>query len=314
MKEKGNIDAEKAEDDNVYKLELGKTYTITAEQKGYQTRSTDCVVNQDSEQIVALVLEKTVANSKTASESKAKPAPQPEPKTKPEPKVESKPVVKPNYKAASKPVPKPELKPVLKSETESALKLETKKPYRESFKDINKKDWYYAAVKFAYEHDFMKGESKTKFNPNGDVTRAQIVTILHRLSGDKTNDLKCVFSDVQAEQWYSAAVNWASKNGIVNGVDQNKFAPNRNVSREELVTILYRFSEKDKRQAVSKIDHLAVFADREQISDYAVEAMTWAIKEGLISGLSDSTIAPQSGANRAQIATILMRYIQKYGK
>ncbi len=300
--------------EEAYKLTEGNTYTVSVKKHGFKPKTVDYVVNQNNEQIVVIVLEKAVANSKPASESKAKPAPQPAPKTKPEPKVESKPVVKPKYKAASKPVPKPELKPVLKSETESVLKLETKKPYQETFKDIKKKDWYYNAVKFAYEHDFMNGESKNKFNPTGNVTRAQVVTILYRLSGDKTTDLKRVFSDVSADQWYSTAVNWASKNGIVNGVDQNKFAPNRNVSREELVTILYRFSAKHQRHGINKIDHLAVFADRDQISDYAVEAMKWAIKEGLISGLSDLTIAPQSGANRAQIATIFMRYIQKYGK
>ncbi len=197
-------------------------------------------------------------------------------------------------------------------EKKKIVSVKNEKVYKDSFKDIDKKNWYYDAVKFVYEKGIMKGEKQASFNPKGNVTRGQLVTMLHRLSGNKENKFNNAFKDVEQGKWYTDAVNWASNNEIVYGVSKNEFAPNKNVSREELVTILYRYTQKYITVDVMNRDSLSKFNDLDKVSSFAKNPMEWAVSEGLVSGVSDTSIAPKNGANRAEIATIFMRYIKKY--
>ena len=163
-------------------------------------------------------------------------------------------------------------------------------------------------VDFVLENGLMVGMSETKFEPNGQVTRAQLVTILYRLAGEpSTEGMKNPFGDVAEAAWYAEAVIWAANEGIVKGVTETTFAPNAAVTREQIAAILYRYAG---AEAVEE-DHLKNFSDADKISGYAVEAMNWAVAEGLITGMGDGTVAPKATATRAQIATVLMRYCKE---
>ncbi len=314
--ELGKVDTISGETSNSFLLEVGKSYTISAEKADYLANSLNYNVKETDDQIVRIELEKI--------KSSLEPKPEPKPDPKAEPKPEPKPERKPEPKFEAKSEAKSELKPELKSQPQTEAKTKLKKAskpepkrikvYKDDFQDINKDNWYYKAVKFAYENNYMSGISKTSFQPNGDVSRAQVVSILYRLSGDKALAFDNTFADVEAGRWYTNAVNWANKKGIVSGVGNNKFAPNRKLTREEFITILYRYSQKYQKQQINKTADLSEFVDNHQISDYAVSAMQWAVSEGLIYGTADKTISPKSIAVRSQIASVFMRYVQKYGK
>ncbi len=157
----------------------------------------------------------------------------------------------------------------------------------------------------------MKGTSESSFDANTNITRAMIVTILHRLSGDKLESLESSFTDIEADSWYTDGVKWANKNNIVLGMGNGEFKPSQNLSREQLVTIMYRYA-KHKGYKLSKSDKLDKYTDYKEVSDYAQEAMSWAVESGIISGTSDTTLAPKEGATRAQMAVIFKRFIEKY--
>ena len=152
---------------------------------------------------------------------------------------------------------------------------------------------------------------KTLFNGNDDFLFnlcAQLVTILYRIAGEPESTATNPFADVADGQWYTNAVIWAAENGIVKGVNTTTFAPNDQITREQIATILFRYAKAEKVEG-----KLAGFPDAEKVSDYAADAMAWAVEQGLINGISESDgktyLAPQETATRAQIAVILMRYL-----
>lgn len=174
------------------------------------------------------------------------------------------------------------------------------------FTDVNTSDWFYDAVQYAYEKGMMNGTSSTTFAPDNTTTRGMIVTILHRMEG--TPDAAgAAFIDVPADQWYTNAVAWANANGIVNGYGDGKFGPDDAITREQMVTILYRYSQY-KGYDTSVSGSVSGFSDAVQISAYAIDAMNWTVGNGLVSGFGNGTLAPKGGATRAQVATILMRF------
>ena len=174
-----------------------------------------------------------------------------------------------------------------------------------AFSDLDTTQWYHEGVDFALENGLMKGMSDTIFAPNGEVTRAQLVTILYRLEGQPSVEgLENPFEDVAETDWFYDAVVWAASEGVVNGTSETTFDPNAAITREQIATILFRYAG---AEAVEE-DHLKDFTDADKISAYAVDAMNWAVANGLIKGLTDTTVAPRATATRAQIATILMRY------
>ena len=176
-----------------------------------------------------------------------------------------------------------------------------------NFEDVKEGAWYHEAVDFMVENAYMNGMSDTEFGVNGSLTRAQLVTILYRIAGSPETEGENKFADVKADTWYTNAIIWAAENGIVNGIDDTTFAPDQSITREQIATILYRYT---KAEAVEE-DHLKDFSDADQVSDYAVDAMNWAVANGLITGMGDGTVAPRATATRAQIAMILMRFLQK---
>ena len=179
-----------------------------------------------------------------------------------------------------------------------------------AFKDLQRGKWYYDGVNDLLRRELMKGVGNDRFDPDGTVTRAQLVTILYRMEGtpDMTGH-KLPFSDVPASKWYTDAVTWAAENGVVNGVGGGRFDPDGPVTREQIATILFRYTH-----AQEAADTLNTFPDGGTVSAYARPAMRWAVASGLIGGTKiNGTVYldPLSGATRAQIAVMLSRYFGK---
>ena len=178
------------------------------------------------------------------------------------------------------------------------------------YQDVQQSDWYYSAVSFAYYNGLMNGVADTLFDPNGTMTRAMLVTVLWRLDGGSA-DGTSPYTDVPEGTWYTDGVIWATENGIVNGVGNGKFDPNGTVTREQIATILYRYAAY-RGVDVSDRASLDLFTDAGAVSDYARAPMQWAVQTKLISGRLDHKqlyLAPQSGGTRAEVATILMRFL-----
>ena len=177
------------------------------------------------------------------------------------------------------------------------------------FTDVSEKDWYYDAVKFAYDNGLMSGVSSTAFEPNANTTRGMIVTVMYRLENEPNVNIDNSFEDVKPSDYYGNAIYWAKQNNIVTGYNSTTFAPNDNITREQMAAILYRYASY-KGYSVDKISDLSQFSDVSKINDYALKPIKWAVASNLISGIGDSTISPLGNASRAQIATILMRFIE----
>lgn len=166
-----------------------------------------------------------------------------------------------------------------------------------SFTDVPAGSWYEEAVNYVHEKGLMNGTSSNAFSPNANTTRGMIVTILARVEGVNTN----------GTPWYAAGQKWAMDNGISDGINMPGV-----ITREQLATILYRYA-KQKSYDVSKSAALTAFSDADKVSGYAAEAMQWAVAEGLLQG-SNGKLNPQGSATRAQVATILMRFMEKFAK
>ena len=183
------------------------------------------------------------------------------------------------------------------------------------FTDVKTRDWFYDNVVYVYENGLMDGVSDTLFDPDGTVTRGMIVTILHRLEGEPESDFKLPFDDVKEGQWYAEAVRWAAGEGIVNGVSETEFAPNAAVTREQLAAILHRYAQhKGYDVSIGESTNILSYSDFASISEYAISAMQWVCGEGIITGVTESTLEPQGTATRAQSAAMLMRFIENASK
>ena len=188
--------------------------------------------------------------------------------------------------------------------TERCIKVEP--AFENPFTDVEEGVWYYDYVMEMAEAGILKGVTETTFAPNNSLTRAQLVTILYRVEGEPAVEGECPFEDVADGLWYTDAIIWAAQKGIVNGTTETTFSPDRKISREQIATILYRWAKAEKVEE----DHLAEYPDADDVSAWAVDAMNWAVAEGLISG-SDGKLIPLHNATRAQIAAILSRYLNK---
>ena len=177
-----------------------------------------------------------------------------------------------------------------------------------SFTDVKLDAWYHEAVDYVVSEGLMNGTATNVFDPNGTTTRAQIATILYRIEGEPSVEgMENPFEDVSADAWYAAAVIWAANVGVVNGTSETTFAPGSEITREQMVTMLWRYAEEPEAEA----HILSAYADADKVGDYAAEAFAWAISEGIVKGATETTLAPQGTATRAQIATILMRYLEQ---
>ena len=178
------------------------------------------------------------------------------------------------------------------------------------FADVSGSDWFYNDVRYVYEKGIMDGTGIDRFSPNAPLTRAMIVTILYRMAGSPSVSGSSDFTDVAAGKWFAKAVAWAAANGIVNGYGSGLFGPNDPVTREQLAAILYRYAVYGGMTAATLEENLGSFADTAQLSAYAIQAMNWAVGQGLING-SGSNLVPKAQATRAQVAAIIHRYLER---
>jgi len=181
-----------------------------------------------------------------------------------------------------------------------------------TFADIKKDDWHYESVKYVYENNLMEGTGNG-FEPESKMTRAMLVTVLYRMANPEEKANNHNFADVPEGQWYSDAVSWAADNNIVKGVSENKFAPDEDITREQLALIIYRYAKIQGFDA-DGASNLENFTDAKGVSDWALDAMKWAIKTELVNGTSETTLSPKATATRAQVAAILMRFCENVAK
>jgi hypothetical protein len=174
------------------------------------------------------------------------------------------------------------------------------------FADASDADWFAKSVAFCVNAGLMRGVGNGRFAPQTAMTRAMLVQVLYNLSGEPAGPYG--FEDVADTAWYADAVNWAAANEIVNGVSATRFAPDAPVTREQMVTILRRYALRFG-EAEGEPDALAGFSDRGRVSAYAEDALCWAVTAGLINGRTPTTLEPQGQAKRAEIATVLMRFV-----
>ena len=169
--------------------------------------------------------------------------------------------------------------------------------------------WAEKAITFVYEKGLMTGTKEDTFSPETELSRAMLVTILYRMEGEPAVIAQNTFSDVTDGTWYTNAVIWASQNGIVNGVGQDRFSPNQDITREQMAAMLLRYSDYKGYDTTQKND-LADYTDADSISAWALAALQWANGEGLITGRKADLLVPQGDTTRAETATILMRYLE----
>lgn len=176
------------------------------------------------------------------------------------------------------------------------------------FADVGPGDWFRDAAAYVYSRQLMNGTAPDAFSPYETTTRAMIVTILYRYEGSPAAG-SSIFQDVPAGQYYTNAVAWAAQHGVVNGYSATQFGPNDTITREQMAAILYRYAQYKGMDVSGRAD-LSRYSDGSQVSSYARDAMAWANHQAFINGVDSYTLQPGGFANRAQVATILMRFCQ----
>lgn len=179
------------------------------------------------------------------------------------------------------------------------------------FADVAKGRWYYEGVRYAYENGLMSGTGEGTFSPDLPTSRGMLVTILYRLAGSPAAG-SASFTDVAKGQWYADGVAWASANGVVSGYPDGSFRPNDTITREQMAAILYQYARIQGKLDDSRAD-LSIFSDLDSLSAYAKEPMSWAVAQGLFSGVSADTLAPGGSTTRAQAAVILTAFSKAQG-
>ena len=179
------------------------------------------------------------------------------------------------------------------------------------FTDVKESDWYYDSVYYVYAYGLMNGTAEATFSPENATTRGMLVTILYRMEGSPQGGGWSPFTDVDPELYYAQPIAWAAWNGIVNGITSTTFAPDRNVTREQMAAILYRYTAW-KEWDVSQQGNLFQFTDWQKVQTYARTPLAWAVASGLIQGKENQRLDPGGPATRAEVATILQRFHSTY--
>ena len=181
------------------------------------------------------------------------------------------------------------------------------------FTDLAAGAWYEDAVAYVYRHDLMSGFSEALFGPNAALSRAQLCQILYNMEGRPAVTGGGSFSDLADGAWYTDAVTWAASQGIVDGYGGGLFGPDDNITREQLASILYRCAQaRGDDVSVGEDTNILSYSDAADVAGYAVSAMQWACGAGVITGISESALAPRGEATRAQTAAMLMRFCEQY--
>lgn len=184
----------------------------------------------------------------------------------------------------------------------------------EKFTDVSYKAWYHESVDYALTAGYMQGMSATTFEPESNTTRGMMVTVLYRMAGSPAvEDVENPFTDVTEKAWYYEAVLWAYSNDITEGMSATTFVPNANMTREQLVTFLFRYATLQGYD-VGIVNPLSSygFTDTDEISLWALKAMSWAVDKGLVNGMTETTLEPAGLATRAQIAKLTMLLDQTF--
>ena len=193
-----------------------------------------------------------------------------------------------------------------------ALEEEEEEPWPPfPFTDVPETMWYYDSVYYVYAHGLMNGTAATLFSPGNPTTRGMLVTILYRMEGSPQGAGWGPFTDVPPGAYYAQPIAWAAWNGIVNGITSTTFAPDRNVTREQMAAILYRYTAW-KEWDVSQQGNLFQFTDWQKVQTYARTPLAWAVASGLIQGKENQRLDPGGPATRAEVATILQRFHSTY--
>lgn len=180
----------------------------------------------------------------------------------------------------------------------------------EHFIDVDIKEWYHEDIDYVYNKEIMRGVSENEFEPHTPTTRAMIVTMLYRIENEPNIEYENVFDDVETNEWYTDAVCWSNQNNIVLGYGNGKFGPHDDVTREQMITILWRYANYKKHNIkIENSTKLMDFDDVDDISEWAKDAMLWACSEEIIRG-SNGLLMPQNSTERCQIAAILHRFCE----
>lgn len=178
-----------------------------------------------------------------------------------------------------------------------------------NFTDVSSSDWFFKGVEYVVDKGVMSGVSENQFDPSGKLTRAMLVQMLYNMESRPACNAENAFIDVPVGQWYTDAVIWANDAKIVSGMGDSLFAPNMEITREQMVVMLYNYA-KYKGYDVTASASLSTFTDSTSVSAWAQPAMQWAVAEGYISGMGNGQIAPQGTATRAEIASVIMRFME----
>lgn len=195
------------------------------------------------------------------------------------------------------------------STTEETETEETTTSETVTFSDVSESDWFYRGVSYVVENGMMNGVGENQFAPNAPLTREMLAVVLYNMEKQPESTGVNPFADVKADMWYTDAIVWANANGIVAGYDDSTFGLGDSITREQLAAILYRYAQMKGYDVTEKAD-LTGYADSAAISGYAVEAMQWANANGIVNGMTATTLAPQGTATRAQVATMLMNFCE----
>ncbi len=287
--QKANITVEGAEPVKSSKYDLpAGTYTYTVTMNGYKTKTSSFIVS-NSDALYHTPMEIKVSLAPVINNSGAIGGESPSSKDD----------------SAKEPNVKPD------ENDEDAQKPQGKVLTPNTFPDVDETDWYYDSVKFAYENNLFEG-TEQGFDPDGNMTRAMLATVLFRYESPTDAVLSGIFTDVPNDKWYSDGINWAAQNNIVNGITTSNFAPDENITREQIAVIIYRYAiyRGLDTQKYSGAD-ISAYADFAEVSNYAIDAIVYACAEGILTGRSGGMLEPGSPATRAEVATILMRFISK---
>ncbi|MDB7952894.1 RICIN domain-containing protein [Faecalitalea cylindroides] len=185
--------------------------------------------------------------------------------------------------------------------------------FYESFLDVTLHNWFYESVKYVYDNGLMTGLNETTFGPYESLARAQFAVILHRMNGSPDIEYTNKFPDVADNQWYTDAILWANEAGVVGGyTDTGKFGPGDNINREQMAVMMYRYANYLGYDTSARAD-ISKYTDAGNVNEFAKEAMSWAVGEGIITGKYNETqLDPQGNASRAECATIIMRFMEYY--
>lgn len=180
-----------------------------------------------------------------------------------------------------------------------------------AFDDLNVKLWYHSDTDYVIENGLMKGTTSKTFEPNSDLTRAMLVTVLYRLEGEPATNKSIPFTDIDMGAYYKNAVIWAQQNDIAVGISETEFAPNENITREQIAAIIYRYAQyKEYNVSVGESANILSYNDFADISEYAVPSVQYAMGSGLLKGRTETELNPKDNATRAEAAAILHRFIE----